>query len=162
MKTDPMPTTVPATDDALALLRDDHRAINECFDELALVVAEKACVSGAADRDALLQRAGALLRTHAQVELDVLYPALQELGADLAEARRDKSELMSGLDTLLEMSPADPAFGLRLAALAGAARVHAADEEARLFPMATSLDTEALGEKMAHRRALILGDRFTH
>lgn len=162
MSTDPMPTTIPATDDALGMIRDDHRAIDECFDELTQLVAAQPPDEGAADRAALLQRAGALLRAHARIELDVFYPALEEAGAVLDEARQDKRELLSTLDALVEMSPSDPGFGLRLAALVGATRTHAATEEARLVPLARALDTEALGAEMARRRALMLGDRFAH
>jgi hypothetical protein len=162
MTTDPMPTTIPATDDALGIIRDDHRAIDESLAELKLVVSAQPPDEGAADRAALLQRAGALMRAHARIELEVFYPALEDAGAVLDEVRRDKRELLSRLDALVEMAPADPSFGLRLAALIGSTRVHAATEESQLFPLARSLDIETLGAKMAQRRAQMLGDRFTH
>ncbi len=154
-----MTHTPPAsTQDALEVLRSDHKRLQALFSEYARLTAQEAV---AADRGGLLARIGALLRAHVRIEEEVFYPALQDEGnAERDAARAHHAGLLDALTALAEGDPSDAAFDARVAKLGEQVKAHAAHVERHLFPQAeASLDLKALGTRLALRRGELLGDQ---
>lgn len=147
---DPTGSAGVAPDDALDLLRADHQRMAALLDDLQRVAEDH---GGDADRSGLVASLGALLQAHAQIEQELVYPALPV--NDAAQAREDHAELQALLLALVEGGAAG--FGLRLGALARELRAHLADEEQRLFPLLQGVDRQDLGQRLATRRAELMG-----
>jgi hypothetical protein len=138
------------THDALEMLREDHRRLQQLCEEYASLVTGDA---SAADRSGLLARIGGRLRIHARIEDEIFYPALPA-GETLAQARAEHQRLDAQLRALAESSGDDGG----VAALSEALRHHAAFEEQQLFPLAEGLDLAELGRRLRARRVELTGD----
>lgn len=138
------------THDALEMLREDHRRLQQLCEEYASLVTGDA---SAADRSGLLARIGGRLRIHARIEDEIFYPALPA-GETLAQARAEHQQLDAQLRRLAESAGADGG----VAALSEALRRHAEFEERQLFPLARGLDLGELGRRLRARRVELTGD----
>ena len=141
-------------EDALELLRNDHRTIDGL---LELLTTEG---RGASDRHGLLSRLGALLRAHARIEDEIFYPALAdrvEAGA-LRQAEAEHAQIATLLEALAAVDPSRSGFDARALALAEAVRRHVTTEENQLMPRSAGLDLQELGDRLARRRAVLLTD----
>ena len=150
----------PSTQNAIELVKDDHRSIRAGFD--ALLAALRADTSEA-DRQGLLSRLALRLRAHGTVEVGLLYPVLRAAGADAHAAVAEHAEFERALE---QISGQQAPWPNRLETLQGlAARVlHHFDEEERgLLERApsTGVDLLALGTQMALQRGELLSDLGT-
>ncbi len=153
--TDTAGTAAAAPDDPLALLRDDHRRLEALLADCERAAGDAAASSNA-DRSGLVARLGALLLAHAQIEDELVYPALDDAAA--TEARDDHREIDTLLQALVEGQGAHGGFALKLSALARELRAHLALEERQWFPALASLRSrEGLAQQLASRRAELLG-----
>jgi hemerythrin superfamily protein len=155
--TAPARESAPSTQDALQLLRADHRRIDALLNDCARLAGARS--SSRADRSGLLMRLGALLLAHAQIEKELFYPALAAAPMAVDDAHTDHDEIEAQFKRLNigELPASD--FGERVATLAQLVREHLAEEERELFPRAQPLDLRELGTRMALRRAQLLGDQ---
>jgi iron-sulfur cluster repair protein YtfE (RIC family) len=146
-----------STQDALQLLRADHRRIDALLNDCARLAGERS--SSRADRSGLLMRLGALLLAHAQIEKELFYPALEAAPMAIDDAHTDHDEIEAQFRRLNigELPASD--FGKGVATLTQLVREHVAEEEQQLFPHAQPLDSQELGTRMALRRAQLLGDQ---
>ena len=104
---DPTGTARAAPDDALDLLRADHRRLHALLDDCQRVAEDH---GGDADRSGLVASLGALMQAHAQIEQELVYPALPV--GDAAGAREDHAELQTLLQALVDGEGQAPGFGL--------------------------------------------------
>ena len=150
-----LPLAAPSTQDAVALVRDDHAAIGVAFDTLLAALHGEA---SEADRQGLLSRVALRLRAHGQIEREFLYPALRSAASDGSEAEHAAFE--KALETISAMKPPMPQHSEAIKTLAADVERHFADEEATLLPAAASggVDLLALGTQMALRRGVLLAD----
>ncbi|MFC4932196.1 hemerythrin domain-containing protein [Massilia sp. GCM10023247] len=144
-----------ASADALTLLRRDHLRVRLLFIELD-------SLRGIEDED---ERKAELvddicyeLTVHSMLEEEIFYPALRAaLGDDdlLDEAELDHAGARELIGQLEVMYPGDEHFEATVAVLAEEVEHHTAIEESELFDAARAaqLDLEALGLRMAARRA---------
>ena len=146
-----MSIPAPAPQDALALLRSDHRRCEALFADYDRLVRGGA---SPADRDALIARIGGVLRAHAQVENELFYPALGLADGDRAHADHERA-----LALLEQVAAGAGTTDALVAELIAAVRDHVAFEEAELFPRAVGIDLSELGARMAVRRAELQGDQ---
>jgi len=156
MSADTTSSPAPSTQDALAVLRADHRRADALFADYARLIGGPA---SAADRSAMISRIGALLRAHSQIEAELFYPALGDDGSDIDHAQADHDRMLSELERLAARAPGGAGVDGQVAQLSKAFKAHAAFEESRLFPRAAGLDLAALGARLAVRRGELLGDQ---
>lgn len=152
---EPTPSvSAPSTQDAVALVHEDHQRITA-----ALQALHNALTAGAsnADRQGLLSRLALRLRAHGTVEAELLYPLLypneqaqQGEHEQFEQALQDMSEASTSLQQQLD----------RATVLAQRVHHHFEQEERDLaaFVASNSIDLLALGTRMALRRGELLAD----
>ncbi len=149
----------PTTQDALEVLRDDHRRIEAALADCLRVASTDGGQAPSADRNGLLERLFALLSAHAQIESELFYPALDVRTQRVDKAQLDHDDIRVELKALVAMTATDAGFERRLLALAERVRSHIRFEEEKLFPAAAALDLHELGSRLAVRRGELLADQ---
>jgi hypothetical protein len=145
-------------DDAIALLKGDHREVERLFGEF----------ERARSDDQKRQLAGQIclaLRTHATIEEEIFYPAFLEATGD-TEIHHEAEIEHEGAKRLIEEiesnGPRDDHFEARVAVLQEMIRHHVKEEEQRggMFSKAQSseMDLRALGRQLMERKLELMGD----
>lgn len=152
-----MPTR--AKPDAIALLKQDHRTVEELFEK-----AEKARDSDR--KQALVRQICTELMIHAMVEEEIFYPACKEKIEeddllDESYVEHDGAKVL--IAELLGSEPDLEFYDAKVTVLSEMIKHHVREEEKRaegLFAQARSagLDTEALGEQIATRKEALKRD----
>jgi hemerythrin superfamily protein len=133
--------------DAIQLLTDQHRMLEERFD--AAVEA-----SDPRERAALTAEAGDHLAVHVTAEEDVFYPAVKAKRTEdiLLESLEEHLSLKRLLSDLLELAADDPTYEAKLKVLREQTEHHHEEEEEHLFPQVRKCmdaeQLEALGNEM--------------
>ena len=145
--------------DAIALLKQDHKAVKALLTELADTTnrAQKT-------RTELLQKIATEIKVHAAIEEEIFYPAFKAAGEkaddgkmffEALEEHRAAGDLV--LPDLLKTDVQSDQFGGRAKVLKELIEHHADEEEKEMFPRARELmdkaQLERLGERMAQRKA---------
>ena len=142
--------------DATMLLRNDHQAVDQLFQQLAGTGAARAD-----DRRLIFRLIKSEIEAHSRVEEEVFYPAVMRLRSSQArETVRAALEEHQALDGQIaeidQLEPDDPEFLRRLAALKHSVDRHVLAEEGALFAEArihlTDERLEALGREMEARK----------
>lgn len=150
---DPIMLTT-ATQDAIALLKADHREAEDLFEQYdklkeagktqeKLAVAKKVC--------------GALL-IHMEIEEKIFYPKVrgQAHEDDLVnEAVVEHSGAKDLIKQLGVLKPDDPMFDAKIKVLSEQIEHHVGEEEKEMFPKAaqSGLDMDKLGEELAKAKS---------
>jgi hypothetical protein len=135
---------------AIQLLKQDHRKVEELFEQF-----EKAEDSRARRR--IVETTIAELKVHAAVEEEIFYPALREAldeeeKVDEAEEEHHVMKLL--LAELEKMAPGDERYDAKYKVLAESVKHHVKEEESEIFPeIEDELDNPELGRRMAERKA---------
>ena len=138
--------------DAIALLKQDHRTVEELFAEF-----EKA--SGDGRKRNLAEKICLELSVHAQIEEEIFYPACEgKVEEDLlkeAYVEHDGAKLL--INEILGGGPSDEFYDSKVKVLSEEIEHHVEEEEKRLeglFAQArkAELDMDALGEQLAARK----------
>ena len=138
--------------DAIALLKEDHRTVEELFSKF-----EKA--SGTGRKRELATEICAELSIHAQIEEEIFYPACEgKVEEDLlkeAYVEHDGAKLL--ISQILTGEPSDEFYDAKVKVLQEQIEHHVEEEEKRLeglFSQArkAGLDMDALGEQLAMRK----------
>lgn len=141
--------------DAIQLLTDQHRMLEERFDAAV----------GAADpreRAALAAEAGDQLAVHVAAEEDVFYPAVKARRTQdiLLESLEEHLSLKRLLADLLELPADDVAYEAKLKVLREQAEHHHHEEEEHLFPQVRKClpaeVLESLGVEMLARQKQLI------
>ena len=145
--------------DAIALLKQDHRAVADLFAQF-----EKA--SGDDRKQKLAQTICLELSVHATIEEEIFYPACEgKIDEDLlkeAYVEHDGSKvLIAEIEANSEAS--DDFFDAKVKVLQEQIEHHVEEEEKRMEGMfaqarAAGLDMDALGEQMARRKAELVAN----
>jgi hypothetical protein len=139
--------------DAVALLKHDHRTVEQLFAEF-----EKA--GGDGRKQKLATQICLELSVHAQIEEEIFYPACEgKVEEDLlkeAYVEHDGAKLL--IAEILAGKPGDEFYDSKVAVLQEQIEHHVEEEEKRmegLFSQArkAGLDMDALGEQLAARKA---------
>ncbi len=142
---------------ATQLVRKDHA------DVLALFHRYRATVPPRMKRG-LVRSACLALEVHAQVEEDILYPAVREVSTSefLRKAVTEHDELRRLIGQLRDMDPADARYDATFMELMRDVMHHMADEETSFLPEAERVLRGRLGElgaRMVQRRMALLAPR---
>jgi hypothetical protein len=139
--------------DAIALLKADHREAEELFEKF-----EKA--SGEGRKQSLAQEVCLALSVHAMIEEEIFYPACEgKVEEDLLKesyVEHDGAKLM--IAEIISGAPSDEFYDSKVKVLSEEIEHHVQEEEKRmegLFAQAkkAGLDMDALGEQLAARKA---------
>jgi hypothetical protein len=139
-------------DDAIDLLKRDHRELEKLFVEFARAGHDNGRID-------LAQRICTELSIHAKVEEELFYPAARDaLGDDNAALVAEATVEHAGLKHLIAQidgsSPADEMFEARMKVLKEYVQHHVREEEMRLMPAVrrASIDLDSLGDRIAQRK----------
>jgi len=138
--------------DAIALLKQDHRTVEELFEKF-----EKA--TGDGRKQAIAEEICLDLSVHAQIEEEIFYPACEgKVDEDLLKesyVEHDGAKLL--IAEILAGGPNDEFYDAKVKVLSEEIEHHVEEEEKRmegLFAQArkAGLDMDALGEQLAARK----------
>jgi hypothetical protein len=146
----------PAKLDAIALLKADHRKVEDLFEKF-----EQA--KGAKAKKALAQEICTELMIHSTIEEEIFYPAckgkVEDDQMDEAYVEHDGAKVM--IAELLASNPDQQFYDAKMTVLSEEIKHHVKEEERPgqgVFAQAreAGLDMEALGERLAARKAQLL------
>lgn len=139
--------------DAVALLKADHRKVEELFEQFESAKSD--------DRKAKLANEICLeLSVHAKIEEEIFYPACEgKVDEDLLKesyVEHDGAKVL--IRDILRGSPSDEYFDSKVTVLSEEIKHHVQEEEKRLTGMfsqarSAGVDMDALGEQLAARKA---------
>jgi len=140
----------------LQLLAQDHRKVEELFAKF-----EKA--SGASAKEAIVKEICTELKIHSQIEEEIYYPEIrgkvEEDALDEAYVEHDSAKLL--INELEAAEPDEAFYDAKVKVLQELIEHHVKEEEKErdnLFQQtrAADIDLEALGERLAARKAELL------
>lgn len=147
----PQKHSTDAPRDAIALLKQDHRAVEALFDEF-----EDADES---EQSELATRICQMLTVHTQIEEEYLYPQAKDaFGEDedemVYEAEVEHGAAKELISKIEATTPEDPHFKPLVMVLSEYVKHHVKEEEKELFPSLkdTELDLQELGSQLAQRK----------
>jgi hemerythrin superfamily protein len=148
------------TQDAIALLKADHRTVEELFEKF-----EKA--SGDGRKQTLAEQICLELSVHAQIEEEIFYPACEGKVEDdlLKESYVEHDGAKVLIAEILKGGPSDEFYDAKVKVLQEEIEHHVEEEEKRmegLFAQArkAELDMDGLGQQLAARKSE-LTEQFT-
>jgi len=146
-----------ARKDAIALLKADHRKVEELFEKYETARGRKADIA----KQICME-----LTIHTMLEEEIFYPACREAGVDsdmMDEANVEHDGAKVLIAELEAGSPDDDFYDAKVKVLSEEIKHHVKEEEKRggVFSGAreADLDLEALGEQMAARKEELM-DQF--
>lgn len=140
--------------DAIELLKADHRTVTALFEDYEKLAEGEAAAD---ERQELANQICMELTVHAQIEEELLYPALREAfeAQDLIdEAVVEHATAKDLIEQIEEMSPDEELYDAKVRVLGEYIKHHAQEEESEIFKMARKcdIDMEALGASLSARR----------
>jgi len=145
---------MPSPKDAIALLKADHRKVEELFEKYENARGKKADIA---------KKICMELTIHTMIEEEIFYPACREAGVDsdmMDEANVEHDGAKSLIAELEAGSPDDDFYDAKVKVLSEEIKHHVKEEEKRggIFSGAreAELDLAALGEQMAARKEELL------
>jgi hemerythrin superfamily protein len=145
-----------AIQDAIQLLRADHRKVQDLFDQFEKARGE--------DRKAELARKICMeLKVHAQIEEEIFYPAARAAlkEPDLIDEATVEHASAKELIAQIEQSQAgDELFDAKVTVLGEYIKHHVKEEHNEIFPKLkkTKLDLKGLGQQLAARKETLMAE----
>jgi hypothetical protein len=144
---------------ALELLKEDHQEVDGFFDEYETL-------EDAGEKERLALKICLALTVHTQIEEEIFYPAAREAiekSELIDEAIVEHASAKQLIAEIEEMDTGDELYDAKVKVLGEQVRHHVEEEEDELFPEIESseLDLEALGKKMAERKAALFKETTT-
>lgn len=142
--------------DAISMLKADHREIEQLFDRYK-------AVSRRADRAKIAKEVCNALTIHAILEEEIFYPACRELiddqPLDEAQVEHDSAKVL--IEELISGRPEDPFYDAKVNVLAEQVKQHIREEEGKpdsIFAKAEAAgaDFVVIGEELKKRKAELL------
>lgn len=143
--------------DAIALLKSDHRVVEQLFDQFEDAEDEQL--------DSIAQRVCQLLTVHAQIEEEILYPQAMEA----FEGEEEETELVHEAEVehgtakeliakIEGMTSDEDSYKATVKVLSEYIKHHVKEEESEMFPKLkkTELDLKELGAQLAQRKMQLM------
>jgi hypothetical protein len=151
-------TASPASQDAIALLKADHRQVEEWFDQFESTRSDDR-------KKKLAAQICQALEVHTQIEAEIFYPAFLEATEeeDIHHEAEVEHESAKKLIAEIEGSgPDDEYYDAKVKVLSEMIKHHVNEEEQRggMFAKAreSDMDLKALGEQLAARKQELMGE----
>jgi len=138
--------------DAITLLKNDHRQVEEWFEEFGTTSAK-------AKKQKLAEQICTALKVHTEIEEEIFYPACREAGIeedlmDEADIEHDSAKKL--IAEIEAGAPGDDHYDARVKVLSEMIKHHVKEEEQRdgMFAKAkkADLDLEELGQQLQARK----------
>jgi hemerythrin superfamily protein len=146
--------------DAVALLKADHKEVQELFDEYDQLIEDEE--ASPEERQQLAEQICAMLTVHAQIEEEIFYPAAREaVEEDLVnEATVEHASAKELIAQIQGMSPDEELYDAKVKVLGEYVRHHVKEEESEMFPQAKKgeVDLAALGEQLRERKEALMAE----
>lgn len=142
--------------DAIALLKADHREVEKLFAQF-----ERARDEG--QKGEIAQQICMALRTHTQIEEEIFYPTSREFLDDeeiVDEALVEHAAAKELIGEIERMRPGDELYDAKVKVLSEQIEHHVEEEEKEYFPQLqkSDMDLKAIGAEMAERKAALTGE----
>src|SRR5437588_1698779 len=143
---------------AFDVLREDHREVEEWFDEYDELkdsdedrktdLAEKICLA---------------LKVHAQIEEEIFYPQAREASQDndlVDEALVEHSTVKNLIGEIEAMEVGEELYDAKIRVLGEMVKQHIKEEEEELFPELESakMDLQAVGKELTERKEALISE----
>jgi hypothetical protein len=146
----------PAGQDAIELLKADHKEVAELFKEFESADGD--------EKQELAQQICKALTVHAQIEEEIFYPAaydaLGEEDTDLLDEAEVEHGSIKDLVAAIEDDPNDDLFDAKVKVMGEWVKHHVKEEETEMFPklQKTDMDMKAIGAELAERKAELMAE----
>ena len=144
--------------DAIALLKEDHREVKRLFKEF-----EDA--KGDGRKQKLAEQICLELSVHAAIEEEIFYPACRDALGEDGEQMMDEAEVEHGgmknlIEQLEDADPDDEMTAAKVKVLCEYVTHHVKEEEGKIFPKVkkADLDLSELGAELMERKQELMGD----
>jgi hypothetical protein len=149
--------TQPASPSAFELLEQDHREVEEWFDEYDELKDDHD------QRAELAQKICLALRVHAQIEEEIFYPQAREATKDndlIDEAVVEHATVKKLISEIEAMEAGEELYEAKVRVLGEMVKHHIKEEEDELFPEleAAKMDLNALGKEIAERKEELMSE----
>jgi iron-sulfur cluster repair protein YtfE (RIC family) len=120
--------------DAIALLKKDHAAVKQLFEQ-----EEHVTKKDGAGKASIFNEIKAALEVHATIEEEIFYPAVKEarsqhLKDEVREGYEEHKQIKSLLAQISSITPADETYDMKIKVLKEDVEHHVRDEEGEMFP----------------------------
>ena len=154
-----MATTRRKKEDAIQLLKQDHREVEELFREF-----DKLEEEGGGAVEPIIATACTELKIHDKLETEVFYPAIRESVSDeeiidlLDEAEVEHTSVRELIQKIEGMSADDEKRNAHFTVLKEYVKHHVKEEEKEMFPKLKKLDVDlkGLGARMKERKLALM------
>ena len=153
-----MATTRKAKEDAIQLLKNDHREVEMLFKEF-----EKLQDEGGGAVEPIIATACTELKIHDKLETEVFYPAIRESGDQeiedlLNEAEVEHTSVRELIQKIEGMQADDEKRNAHFTVLLEYVKHHVKEEEKEMFPKVKKLglDLKSLGAQMKERKTALM------
>ncbi len=150
-------SAAPRQQDAIALLRADHKKVTELFAQYEKTPSMSKKVS-------LITDICTELSVHAQLEEEIFYPAVKAALKDkelVPEATVEHATLKDLIAQVEGITPDGEMFDAKIKVMSEYVKHHVKEEQNEMFPKAkaTRLDMQALGADILARKEVLLAER---
>ncbi len=144
--------------DAIALLKADHREVEQLFEQFQSTRSDSR-------KQSLAQQVCQALKVHTQIEAEIFYPAFLEATEEKdihheAEVEHDGAKKL--IAEIEASGPDDDYYDAKVTVLSEMIKHHVNEEEKRdgMFAKArgSRMDLKALGERLAQRKSELMSD----
>ena len=154
MKADSSNSPPRKSQEALTLLRADHKHVSELFEQY-----EAARTS--TQKKKLVHEICTELDVHAQIEEEIFYPAVKAALKDkelVPEATVEHASLKDLIAQIKDVEPDGEMYDAKVKVLSEYVKHHVKEEQNEMFPKVkdTDLDLSELGEQMKQRKEELL------
>jgi hemerythrin superfamily protein len=149
--------TQGASPSALELLKQDHREVEEWFDEYNELKEDDN------RKGALAEKICLALKVHAQIEEDIFYPQAREATKDndlIDEAAVEHATVKHLIGEIEGMEVGEELYDAKIRVLGEMVKHHIKEEEEELFPelVPAKMDLDAVGKELAKRKEELMAE----
>ena len=147
-----------AARNAFDVLEEDHREVEEWFDEY-----DELKDSDEGRKGELAEKICLALKVHAQIEEEIFYPRAREATKDddlLDEAIVEHATVKNMIAEIEEMDVGEELYDAKIRVLGEMVKRHIREEEEELFPelQSAKMDLDAVGEELAERKEKLMSE----
>jgi len=151
-------TSASATrsNDAIALLKADHRAVEKLFGDYEKAKADEG------RKQQIAQQICMALKVHTQIEEELFYPTSREFLKDddiVNEAVVEHQAAKDLIEQIEALSPSDEMYDAKITVLQEQIEHHVEEEEKELFPQVqkSDMDLKGIGQQLKSRKEELMG-----